>query len=269
MWLVLPTAMFPGAFNYFFFNKTLRIALASRTIRRPRAPGFLRLFEVCGCAAVHLFEMSGLAEKDDEWLEKRREAPRDVADSIGVDQNGRPVYKDKCVVIPGTKRPDGTRRKDRRVRAEQQPDGTWKSFVPQDEVEKFETRRAGPPPKVPGAAPVGAAPAGSGNGFDKPMSKSAKKNAARKAAKALAAASTPAPAPAPAAAAEARELTPEEELGKKVKNLKKKLKQISELQTKVDDGLAPSEEQAEKLSRRLPLKAELKVLETRLKNMAI
>ena len=82
--------------------------------------------------------MSALA--GDGWHEQRREAPRDANTAIGKDQNGRPVYPDKCVVIPGTKRPDGTRRKDRRVRAEQLPDGTWKSYVPQDEVEKYETR---------------------------------------------------------------------------------------------------------------------------------
>ena len=97
--------------------------------------------------------MSALAG-DDEWHEKRREAPRDASKAIGVDQKGRPVYPDHCVVIPGTKRPDGTRRKDRRVRAEQLPDGTWKSYVPQDEVEKYEVApgRSGPQRRLPGAA---------------------------------------------------------------------------------------------------------------------
>ena len=54
---------------------------------------------------------------------------------VGKDQDGRDVYADKSVVVPGSLRPDGTRRKDLRVRAEQRPDGSWRSFVPQDEEE--------------------------------------------------------------------------------------------------------------------------------------
>ena len=55
---------------------------------------------------------------------------------VGKDQDGRDVYADKSVVVPGSLRPDGTRRKDLRVRAEQRPDGSWRSFVPQDEVKR-------------------------------------------------------------------------------------------------------------------------------------
>ena len=194
-------------------------------------------------------KMSALA--GDGWHEQRREAPRDVNMAIGVDQNGRPVYPDKCVVIPGTKRPDGTRRKDRRVRAEQLPDGTWKSYVPQDEVEKYETRasRNAPAPRRPGAPPPGSAPAAGGDAA-KPLSKSAKKNAARKAAKEK--------------ALEAAATAPEDDLAKRAKALKKKLKSVSELQAKVDGGLAPNAEQAEKLGRAAELRADLADVEARL-----
>ena len=193
--------------------------------------------------------MSALA--GDGWHEQRREAPRDLNTAIGVDQNGRPVYPDKCVVIPGTKRPDGTRRKDRRVRAEQLPDGTWKSYVPQDEVEKYETRasRNAPAPRRPGAPPPGSAPAAGGDAA-KPLSKSAKKNAARKAAKEK--------------ALEAAATAPEDDLAKRAKALKKKLKSVSELQAKVDGGLAPNAEQAEKLGRAAELRADLADVEARL-----
>ena len=193
--------------------------------------------------------MSALA--GDGWHEQRREAPRDANTAIGVDQNGRPVYPDKCVVIPGTKRPDGTRRKDRRVRAEQLPDGTWKSYVPQDEVEKYETRasRNAPAPRRPGAPPPGSAPAAGGDAA-KPLSKSAKKNAARKAAKEK--------------ALEAAATAPEDDLAKRAKALKKKLKSVSELQAKVDGGLAPNAEQAEKLGRAAELRADLADVEARL-----
>ena len=74
-------------------------------------------------------------------LDEATSKSRDTADAIGVDQDGRPVYADHCVIIQGTERPDGTRRKDRRVRAEQRPDGSWKSFVPQEEVSKYDYRR--------------------------------------------------------------------------------------------------------------------------------
>ena len=48
---------------------------------------------------------------------------------------------------------------------------------------------------------------------------------------------------------------------KKVKNLKKKLRQIDELKAKVDGGLAPSEEQQAKLARRDELASQLAELE--------
>ena len=58
-------------------------------------------------------------------------------------------------------------------------------------------------------------------------------------------------------------------LQKKAKALKKKLKQVAELQTKVDGGLAPSDEQKEKLGRGDALRAELAAAEERLSRLGI
>jgi len=209
--------------------------------------------------------MSAL-DDDGDWHAARRTAPRDASSAIGKDQNGRPVYADKCVVIPGTKRPDGSRRKDQRVRAEQLPDGSWKSFVPQEEVERYSTarHRGGPAPSgPPGSAPPGSgAPAGAAA-----PSKSAKKNAARKAAKERAAAEAaaavpPAPAAAPPAAAD-------DDPAKRAKALRKRLKQINELEVKIAGGHAPSPEQAEKVARGEALRAELSDVEARLAAVGI
>ena len=63
-----------------------------------------------------------------------------------------------------------------------------------------------------------------------------------------------------AAAVDVNELGPEE-LAKKAKGLKKKIKQIDELAAKVAGGLAPSDEQRDKLSRKPGLEAELAAVE--------
>lgn len=147
-------------------------------------------------------------------------------EAIGRDQNGRAVYSDRCVIIPGTLRSDGTRRKDRRVRAEQNADGSWRSFVPQEEVEAYETRahreaRNLAARKIPGMPEEEVA---------KIKSKSARRNEARRLKK--------------------QEIVVEEvdeediDLDKKAKNLKKKLRQIAELKLKVDLGkVEPSPDQ--------------------------
>ena len=51
---------------------------------------------------------------------------------------------------------------------------------------------------------------------------------------------------------------------KKIQKLKKKLKQVEELEKKVADGLAPSAEQREKLARKTALVDELAAVEARL-----
>ena len=186
---------------------------------------------------------------------------------VGKDQYGRDVYADKSVVVPGSLRPDGTRRKDLRVRAEQRPDGSWWSFVPQDEVKKYAVRARRPanPPGAAAGPPLPPplfkreAPAGS---------RSARRAAARRRAReaaplapvaetvaetaeaAEAPASAEAPAPAPAADAG-------DELRRRAKGLTKKLKAVTDLQARVDAGLTPNDQQAEKLARRGDLEKEL------------
>ena len=186
---------------------------------------------------------------------------------VGKDQDGRDVYADKSVVVPGSLRPDGTRRKDLRVRAEQRPDGSWRSFVPQDEVKKYAVRARRPtnPPGAAAGPPLPPplfkreAPAGS---------RSARRAAARRrareaaplapvaetaeAAEAAAADETAEAAEAPAPAADAGD-----ELRRRAKGLTKKLKAVTDLQERVDAGLTPNDQQAEKLARRGDLEKEL------------
>ena len=187
---------------------------------------------------------------------------------VGKDQDGRDVYADKSVVVPGSLRPDGTRRKDLRVRAEQRPDGSWRSFVPQDEVKKYEVRARRPanPPGAAAGPPLPPplfkreAPAGS---------RSARRAAARRRAREAAplapvaetAEAAEAPAPAPVAekaeAAEAPAADAGDELRRRAKGLMKKLKAVTDLQARVDAGLTPNDQQAEKLARRGELEKEL------------
>jgi hypothetical protein len=173
---------------------------------------------------------------------------------VGKDQDGRDVYADKSVVIPGSLRPDGTRRKDLRVRAEQRPDGSWRSFVPQDEVKKYEVRArrpANPPgaagPPLPPPLFKREAPAGS-----RSARRAAARRRAREAAPLAPVAETAEAAEAPAPAADAGD-----ELRRRAKGLTKKLKAVSELETRVAAGLEPNAQQAEKLARRGELEKEL------------
>ena len=186
---------------------------------------------------------------------------------VGKDQDGRDVYADKSVVVPGSLRPDGTRRKDLRVRAEQRPDGSWRSFVPQDEVKKYAVRARRPanPPGAAAGPPLPPplfkreAPAGS---------RSARRAAARRRAReavplapvAETAEAAEAPEPAPAANAEAAEAPAADagdELRRRAKGLTKKLKAVTDLQARVAAGLEPNAQQTEKLARRGDLEKEL------------
>ena len=90
-----------------------------------------------------------------------------------MDNFGKQVTADGEVIIAGTRRPDGTYRKERKVRA---------GYVPPEEMGAFQTRgsmfrAAQAEAGIPGAPP--GAPAG-GEAEAVPMSKAAKKNAARK-----------------------------------------------------------------------------------------
>ena len=174
---------------------------------------------------------------------------------VGKDQDGRDVYADKSVVVPGSLRPDGTRRKDLRVRAEQRPDGSWRSFVPQDEVKKYAVRARRPanPPGAAAGPPLPPplfkreAPAGS-----RSARRAAARRRAREAAPLAPVAETAEAAEAPAPAADAGD-----ELRRRAKGLTKKLKAVTDLQARVDAGLTPNDQQTEKLARRGDLEKEL------------
>ena len=179
---------------------------------------------------------------------------------VGKDQDGRDVYADKSVVVPGSLRPDGTRRKDLRVRAEQRPDGSWRSFVPQDEVKKYAVRARRPanPPGAAAGPPLPPplfkreAPAGS-----RSARRAAARRRAREAAPLAPVAETAEAAEAPAPAADAGAADAGDELRRRAKGLTKKLKAVSELETRVAAGLEPNAQQAEKLARRGELEKEL------------
>ena len=174
---------------------------------------------------------------------------------VGKDQDGRDVYADKSVVVPGSLRPDGTRRKDLRVRAEQRPDGSWRSFVPQDEVKKYAVRARRPanPPGAAAGPPLPPplfkreAPAGS-----RSARRAAARRRAREAAPLAPVAETAEAAEAPAPAADAGD-----ELRRRAKGLTKKLKAVTDLQARVAAGLEPNAQQTEKLARRGDLEKEL------------
>ena len=179
---------------------------------------------------------------------------------VGKDQDGRDVYADKSVVVPGSLRPDGTRRKDLRVRAEQRPDGSWRSFVPQDEVKKYavRARRPATPPGAAAGPPLPPplfkreAPAGS-----RSARRAAARRRAREAAPLAPVAETAEAAEAPAPAADAGAADAGDELRRRAKGLTKKLKAVSELEARVAAGLEPNAQQAEKLARRGELEKEL------------
>ncbi|KAJ3148874.1 hypothetical protein HDU89_004455 [Geranomyces variabilis] len=188
-------------------------------------------------------------------------------------------YKPGDRVIPASRRPDGTVRKERKVRP---------GFVPQEDAARYSNAKIDATKVPAGYVPGLQQSSGSGSSgaahqpvVDSAASKAAKKNAKRKAKKleevlglggreAAAEPSTqkaavPLADAAPSATATAAAADPE----KKLKALRKKLRQITDIEAKQSASTPLNDDQRQKIASKPQLEAEVAELEKALSALAV
>lgn len=176
-------------------------------------------------------------------------------------------------VIVGSVRPDGTVRKERRIRA---------GYTPQDEQPVYQSRGVLAKQNIPTCpgmdeaeiaalkqqAGKGKKPSG-GQAQSAPKPKAAAAQPAPKTSQPAAkAAPPPEPAPAPAAPPSEPE-DPKAALEKQIRNLKKKVRQCAELREKAAGGAALDKDQQDKVVREATWTAEMQELEAKLAALGV